>query len=296
MRQLPQCDHVFHRHCIDPVLGKRSTCPVCSRRVLIDGLKTPNGSSNSHLQQIPLRTIYTNSLSSPKEPSWILVNQPVPLPRTAVVTSSSSSERFEIELNPSDSPGKGESPLLKHRPGSHAQDWNDDDLEKCIDISFTFSGDIPVEQRQQIYGFNSSNEKGVDSFSFGISNPDAFSFPGLKSSDAAFRSKSRGKDSSSSSDFVPSTRHSRSTSRSSRTSNSSSDSSLKQMASWDYGHPQLREASGEDHMALTRAPDQCSFEVLPVITGSGNRTLRPAPLAPKEPLRVGSICNSYSQL
>lgn len=313
VRQLPHCDHVFHRHCIDPVLGKRRTCPVCSARVVIDGLKASENlsGSNAYRQQIPLRTIYSDgpsSPTSPREPSWILVNQPVPLPRSALVTSSSSSERFEIELNPSDSIGNGDSPLLKHRPGSHVQGWNDDDdLEKCIDISFNFSGDIPVEKRQQICGFASTNEKGVDSFSFGTARPDAFTFPGLgghglESSDAAFRSPSRrsgGQDSSSSSDFIPSTRHSRSTSRSSRTTNSSSDSSFKQqMASWDYGHSQPQEASeynAAEHLPLTRSPDQCFFDMLPVITSSGNHILRP-PLAPREPLRVGSYRNSYSQL
>lgn len=282
VRQLPHCEHAFHRHCIDPVLGKRSTCPICSIRVTTD-------SSNPHLQPNPLRTVYSNGLSSPsspREPSWILVNQPVPLPRTALVTSSSSSERFEIELNPSESVGKGESPLLKH---SHVQEWKDDDLEKCIDISFTFSGDIPVEKRQQIYGLSSTNDKGGDSFSFS----DAFTFPGfgLESSDAALRHSSRRKDSSSSSDFISSTRHSRSTSRSSRATNSSSDSSFKQ--SWDYGHPQEAfRYNSVDHLPLTRSPDQSSFEVLPVITGSGNQSLRP----PREPMRVGSNRNSYSQL
>lgn len=215
VRQLPQCSHMFHKHCIDPVLNKRRTCPLCSRRV-------------------------TTESSENQEPSWILVNQPVPLPRTAL--SDSSSERFEIDLNRANS--KGESPLLKPRnkKKNNSDDRNDDadqDLEKCIDISFTFSGDIPVEKRQQI--LNSCSEKGSDS-SF------SFTFPGLESS---------------------TTRHSRSSSRSSsRATNSSSSESFAQA-------PEFYNNGDHDQFPLTKPPVQCSFEVLPVITSSGSFSLRP---------------------
>ena len=299
MRQLTQCDHVFHRHCIDPLLDKKVTCPVCSS-VLTGRLKASEKLNGRNLQQT-LETIYSKEPS--RTPSWVLVNRPVPLPRTTLVNSSSSSERFEIELNPSDSLGSrdGESPLLKHLTDSHAEDWNDVDLEKCIDISFTFGTEIPVEKRQQS-SHSSNNDRLVDSFSFGISSTDAFTFGGLDtSSEAAFRSslrRSRGKDSSnSSSDFNPSSKHSRSASRSSRSTNSSSDSSFKQISNWEFGNPQMQdvsEHSAVDHLPLTEAPDQSSFDVLSIITGSENHTLRPQ--ASKEPSGVGSNRNSYSHL
>lgn len=274
MRQLPQCEHTFHRRCIDPLLDTKLTCPVCSS-VVTDAVK---GAVKESQETMPSRT-----------PSWVLVNRPVPLPRTVLQNSSSSSERFEIELNAADSIGsrEGESPLLKHVTGSHAEAWNDVDLEKCIDISFTFGTDIPVEKRQQ-------SSHAPDSFSFGISGAD-FTFAGTETAvdAAAFRSslrRSRGRESSSStssSDF----KHSRSTSRSSRSTNSSSDSSFKHMANWDFGHPHLHEVSEHsvtDHLPLTRPPDQTPFDVLPVINGSENHSLRPS--------KVGSNRNTYSHL
>lgn len=184
VRKLPLCGHMFHNRCINPVLRIRQTCPICSSRV-----------------------------GSEKEPPWILVNKPVPLPRTAVVTSASSSERFEIELTNSTS-SKGESPLLKHQ--------DDDDDDECVDISFAFSTDIPVEKRQQIYN--------AKTFDHSLS----FSFPATA---------------------APATRHSRSSS-----------------------------GYGGEHVPLTKSPQHCSFEVLPVFTS-------PAPAR-----KVGSHRSSYSQL
>ncbi|KAG0625435.1 hypothetical protein M758_2G054900 [Ceratodon purpureus] len=305
MRQLPQCDHIFHRHCIDRLLDKKITCPICSS-VLTDSVKISENLNGrkSYLQETAMETIYSKEPA--RTPSWVHVNRPVPLPRTALLNSSSSSERFEIDLNPSDSMGSrdGKSPLLKHLTSSHAEEWNDVDLEKCIDISFTFGTDIPVEKRQHSR-HSSTNDKDMDSFSFGISSEDAFTFAGTggleTSSNAAAvgssQRRSRDKDYSSSSDFNPSTRHSRSTSRGSR-SNSSGDSSFKQVANWDFGHPHLKEVSehnASDHMPLTRPPDQCSYDVLPVVIGSGNHHLKP-PQASEEHMKVGSHRNSYSHL
>lgn len=313
MRQLPHCDHVFHRHCIEPVLEQQIICPVCGT-VLTDSPKAAeelngNRSSPPHRHcQIPRRGLYPKSApTSPKSastPSWVLVNRPVPLPRNALENSSSSSDRFEIELNNpySDSLGlSGESPLLKYLNGSHdVEDWNDVDIDleqKCIDISFTFGTDIPVEKRQTNY--SSTNEKEVDSFSFSTGTSSNGMLQGMDcSSDAAsppvsnFRSqlrRSRGGESTSfSSDSNPaSTRFSRSTSRSSRLTNSSSDSSFQKFASWEYAHPHLEDVA--EHLPLTKPPEQCSFDVLPVITGSGSYALR-------DSTRVGANRNTYSHL
>ena len=310
MRQLPHCDHVFHRHCVDPVLEKQIICPVCGT-VLTDNPNPAEEVSPRRQLQSPLRRSYSKSApSSPKSgtsPSWVLVNRPVPLPRNGLENSSSSSDRFEIELNPnSDSlVSSGKSPLLKHLNGSHEVDnWNNVDIDleqKFIDISFTFGTDIPVEKRQPGTSHSSTNEKGVDSFSFstGVS-ANYGTLQEMSSSDAAtpplsnFRSqlrRSRGRESTSfSSDSDPSsTRFSRSTSRSSRCTNSSSDSSVQKFAIWENSHPHLDDVA--EHLPLTKPPEQCSFDVLPVITGSGSFDFRDSRESP-----VGTNRNAYAQL
>ncbi|KAG0613571.1 hypothetical protein M758_6G112600 [Ceratodon purpureus] len=317
MRQLPHCDHVFHRHCIDPVLEQQIICPVCGI-VLTDRPKpaeelngNTRGSPPQRHCQIPRRGLYSakSAPTSPKSvstPSWVLVNRPVPLPRNTLENSSSSSDRFEIELgNPySDSVGlSGESPLLKYLSGSHeVGGWNDvdiDDEQKCIDISFTFGTDIPVEQRQTNH--SSTYEKDVDSFSFSTgagSNGTSLQEMAVDAAAAPpvshFRSqlrRSRGRESvtsfSSDSTGPSSTRFSRSTSRSSRITSSSSDSSFQKLAGWEYAHPHLDDVA--EHLPLTKPPEQCSFDVLPVITGSGSYAL-------KDSTRVGDNRNTYSQL
>ncbi|KAI3701636.1 hypothetical protein L6452_26866 [Arctium lappa] len=35
-RSLPECDHVFHTHCVDSWLTKVANCPVCRRRVRLE--------------------------------------------------------------------------------------------------------------------------------------------------------------------------------------------------------------------------------------------------------------------
>lgn len=317
IRQLPHCDHVFHRHCIDPVLEKQITCPVCGT-ILTDNPKrseeilNKNNKHPPYQQQIPLRSLYTTSppsspkAESPPPPSWVLVNRPVPLPRNALENDSSSSDRFEIELNASQSyGGSGESPLLlKYFNGSHdAEEWPSDDIEldqNCIDISFTFGTEIPVEKRQP-GNPNSANEKAVDSFSFstdhGALPPEAkreMTSDGI----LGFRSlrRSRGKESNSFSDSNASTQFSRSTSRSSRSTNSSSDSRFDKFERWEYAQQHLvevAEGNTSDHLPLTKPPNQCSFDVLPVITGSGSFASRHSP---GNSPRVAANRKAYSQL
>lgn len=271
IRQLPHCDHVFHRHCIDPVLENQITCPVCGT-VLTDNPKiseqilngkhkrasaAPAQPPPSYLQ-VPLRSLYSTSNpkdAEPPSPSWVLVNRPLPLPRT----SSSSSDRFEIELNP------GESPLITNYLNG-TQDWHqpdDIDLDQtCIDISFTFGTDIPVEKRNP-----TSSSAPADSFSFSTgkrSEP----VKGVKDS-------SRFSDAS--------TRFSRSTSRSSWSTNSSSDSRFDKFDRWD-SH-QLEEVAEDHHLPLTKPPDECAFDVLPVVTKGY-----------EIPPKVGTNRKTYSQL
>lgn len=296
MRQLPHCGHAFHRHCIDPVLENQIICPVCGT-VLTEAPVELNGRSPHSKSEA----------SSPKPvttPSWVLVNRPLPLPRNAMENSSSSSDRFEIGINPNvDSLGiSTESPLLKYLNISHEVEWNNVDIDleqKCIDISFTFGTDIPVEKRKE-----STDEKGVDSFSFSTDTSNATLLQEPPPPPAAgtsavsgFRSqlrRSRGRESTtsfSSDSSAPSTRFSRSTSRSSRSTNSSSDSSFQKLASWEYGaYRHLEEVA--EHLPLTKPPDECSFDVLPVLSSSGSYALRDSRDLP----RVGANRNSYSQL
>lgn len=301
LRRLPCCNHVFHRRCVDPLLEKQTTCPVCGVTLMDSPKASENLNASSprdHRVDILVETLHCRSPSLPKSPtsvtgtpSWVLTNPPVPLPRTATMQSSSPSERFEIDLNSSDGfSAAGESPLLKYNNGGHVEDWDDADLdENAIDISFTFGTEIPVEKRQ-LSSSSSADDKGVDSFSFNTNN-----FSSTEAGDrletstdaavapAAFQStlrRSRGKELSSSSSYFtpPRARYSRSNSRSSLSTTSSLDYTFKQFVIRpDSEHPHLQAMSEYDarnHLPLTRPPDQSSFEVLPVVTGSGSSDFR----------------------
>ncbi|XP_024375726.1 uncharacterized protein [Physcomitrium patens] len=305
LRQLPHCEHVFHRHCIDPVLARQITCPVCGV-FLVDKLKTREKSHDRRPndQEIALRSIYSDGPSSPsnpvKAPSWVHVNRPVPLPNTGILSSRSySSDRFEGENR------SGESPLLKFIHGNHCEDIG---LEQCIDISFTFGTDIPVEKRHP-----STHDKSVDSFSFDTSNTDAFTFPGLSGSGrhswdaspgASSRSsftRSRGKESTlnDSGDATPGKRCLRSTSLKLQQCNSlMGTSSLKQLAmEEECGHLNLRDKSAPAAFSYhlpSGLQDQCCPDVLSGNTCSGHHPSRPLQ-ASNDLLRGSSNRNTYSQ-
>ncbi|XP_024401169.1 uncharacterized protein [Physcomitrium patens] len=301
MRQLPHCKHVFHRHCIDPVLDEQITCPACGV-ILTGSFGTSKRFSerNPSYQRDSSRSMCSNdpsASSTPKSPAmppyWVHINRPVPLPQTAVVTSrSSSSERFEIDLNAS-----GQSPLLKYMTGSHVEDI---DLEQCIDISFTFDTDIPVERRPP-----STNERSVDSFSFGVPSADTFTFPGPSGAgqdswDAApaipFKPPCSSRESTTTDacDTNSGKTYSQSTSRRSRLSNSFSAScSFNRLGTEDrHAHSELQDEHvhfAADHQTSTGPQDQCSLDA------SGNLTLSfSSSEASKKPSRVVSNCNTYS--
>jgi hypothetical protein len=93
LRQLPICGHIFHTSCVDSWLQKQPTCPVC--RILL----SPKLSSEA--------AATAASPSPPATPSWVLVNQPVPLPpatTTPFSSAAASSSSIGISTKASSSP------------------------------------------------------------------------------------------------------------------------------------------------------------------------------------------------
>lgn len=84
MRQLPQCKHVFHRHCIDPVLDKKITCPACGVDLTgsFDTSKRMSARSPSYQRNFLQGTSLNgpSASSTPKSPamppSWVHINRP----------------------------------------------------------------------------------------------------------------------------------------------------------------------------------------------------------------------------
>lgn len=172
LRQLPICGHIFHITCVDPWLQKKPTCPVC--RIILLSTKASEARITPSVTTT-LSTLTVELAAASSTPSWILVNQPLPLPRAtqlfrSTATSSSSSSGASYSNGTSDLEASGEYPLLSKATDSGRH---------LAGVASTGAAcnNIPIEKSRNVKKKHSvnNNDRGfssTESFSFQL--PDSF--------------------------------------------------------------------------------------------------------------------------